>query len=126
MTDRVSNPLTEAREHLDALLALSDVPLVESGRPDPTPAALGAIGGWRFASPEHGVEADVYVFDDAQRGVDGGARLVERSTPQDDRGLPAVGSNGALVYVVRSASDASVEDAYAALGVAGALGGEEE
>jgi len=122
----VSDP-SEARELVDALLANADVPLVEDGEPVPSPAELGASAGWRFASSEHGIEADVYVLDDAQGVLDAVARLLEAAGPQDDRGLPGVSSNGPLVFAVRSTADPDeVEDAYAALSVAGALAGEEE
>lgn len=122
----MSDP-SEARELVDALLANADVPLVEEGEPDPPPADLGAAAGWRFASREHGIEADVYVLADAQGVQDAVARLLEAAGPQDDRGLPGVSSNGPLVFAVRStAAPDAVEDKYAALSVAGALAGEEE
>jgi hypothetical protein len=123
----VSDSVVGARELVDALLANADVPLVEEGEPDPPPADLGAAGGWRFSSREHGIEADVYVLDDAQAVLDAVARLLEAAGPQDDRGLPGVSSNGPLVFAVRSTADPNaVEDKYAALSVAGALAGEEE
>jgi uncharacterized Ntn-hydrolase superfamily protein len=123
----VSASVSGARELVDALLANADVPLVEGGEPDPSPADLGAAAGWRFASHEHGIEADVYVLEDAQGVQDAVARLLEAAGPQDDRGLPGVSSNGPLVFAVRSTAGAeAVEDAYAALSVAGALAGEEE
>jgi hypothetical protein len=118
---------SQARELVDALLANADVPLVEDGEPDPPAAELGAAAAWRFASREHGIEADVYVLDDAQGVLDAVARLLEAAGPQDERGLPGVSSNGPLVFAVRSTADPeAVEDAYAALSVAGALAGEEE
>ena len=70
----MSDP-SEARELVDALLANADVPLVEDGEPDPSPADLGAAAGWRFVSREHGIEADVYVLEDAQ------AEYFEQSHP---------------------------------------------
>jgi hypothetical protein len=118
--------LTPARELVDALLGLSKAPLIETGEPDPPPPELGALGGWRFESPAPGVEADVYVFDTAEGIAAAAGRLLERSGPADERGLPAVGTNGGLVYVVRpTAADPTVEEAYAALGVASALAGRE-
>lgn len=90
---------------------------------DPEPSVDGTTHHWLLRS--NGIaDVDAYLCFDAQAAV--GDLRSSLEAPDAD-GLPALGQNGSLVYIVRYTGQSDDrENVYRALGVAGALGGEEE
>jgi hypothetical protein len=120
----VDDLLEKERERLDALLGMSGVEFTqdESGEGAAPP---GAAASWRFRSP--GVaEVEVHVCMDHDATQEALHALLASVGPPDDWGLPSVGQNGRLVYAVHHRGGADEAALFRTLGVAGALGGEEE
>ena len=113
----------EERERVDALLAMSGVEFAEEQPSGPAPP--GAAASWRFTSP--GVaDVEVHVCLDHEATQHAVQALLARVGPGDERGFPAVGQNGGLVYAVHHRGRGDEASVFRTLGVAGALGGEEE
>lgn len=87
---------------------------------------LEADSGWRFRSLDGSIEADVFVVEDERHRK----AAVDQLTSEErtsEWGLPAVSTNGNLVFVVRyTGAPGDTDEVFRALGVASALAGEEE
>ncbi len=114
------------RERVGSLLHSTEFDFVE-GAPEVEASQIGALAGWRFRTTDDLAEADVYVFDSAEARQAALERFAAQQVPDPTWGLPAVSSNGPLVFVVRyfGPSD-DAEAAFRVLGIASALAGEEE
>lgn len=89
------------------------------------PEVAGALHRWVMRAPG-ACEADIYLCADFEGAQLVSEHLFATEPSPDDDGLPAVGQNGRLVYVVRNLDTSGSRDAvYDTLDVAGALGGDE-
>lgn len=89
--------------------------------------SIAAASGWRFRSSDGSIEADVFVVERASDRQAAIEWLASSSEKTSEWGLPAISTNGALVFIVRylgPSDDTSA--AFRALGVASALAGEED
>ncbi|MEO5678046.1 MAG: hypothetical protein ABIS47_00070 [Acidimicrobiales bacterium] len=118
------NVVMEERGRVRDLLATSGVPFTEEDLPGGE-AAPGSAAAWRFRS-EGVAEVDVHVCLDHEATRDALQALQERAGPPSDMGLPAVGQNGRLVFVVSHLGGDDDESTFRTLGVVSAMSGEEE
>lgn len=93
---------------------------------DDTPAVPGAAQAWTYRA-EGLAETRIYVCPDFESAGQALTALFSEIGEQDGDGLPAVGQNGRLVFVVHHLGGPGDRAAvYRTLGVVGALSGEEE